>query len=328
MSRTTSKKLVLLLVLSLGAGFLTPRYAIQANSIGIVHATVQLSVCGNNTKEAGEQCDGTDLGGRSCSALGYDAGAIGCSFSCEFDTSSCTTSATAHAEVVFSPSADRTYILPDGLDIFSIFVPQEYYTSELTAYLFSHDGTDYTVSKPFPSGTNSVGKMYDIRFVNDEGTIVHQLSKTNTLTLTYDTMDLSTTDESTIAPYRSEDGENDWQAVPDYTLNTSAKTVSFATKDYSLFALFGLPVGAHTDSGGGGGGGTYEYPKLTQEEKKRIIKIADFNKDNRVDIEDLSILLYYYGISGKEIASYDLNKDKTIDILDVSIMLYYWSVTS
>ncbi len=46
-------------------------------------------VCGNNTKETGEECDGADLGGSTCQDLGFDDGTLACDGSCSFDTSGC-----------------------------------------------------------------------------------------------------------------------------------------------------------------------------------------------------------------------------------------------
>jgi len=48
-------------------------------------------VCGNGVAEAGEQCDGSDLGGESCVSQGFDGGALSCTNSCTFDTSACVT---------------------------------------------------------------------------------------------------------------------------------------------------------------------------------------------------------------------------------------------
>jgi hypothetical protein len=46
--------------------------------------------CGDGTiNVAGEQCDGSDLGGASCASLGYPGGTLACA-NCLFDTSSCT----------------------------------------------------------------------------------------------------------------------------------------------------------------------------------------------------------------------------------------------
>lgn len=45
--------------------------------------------CGNGAIDAGEDCDGANLGGATCTSEGFDAGIIGCSATCTFDTSAC-----------------------------------------------------------------------------------------------------------------------------------------------------------------------------------------------------------------------------------------------
>ena len=61
---------------------------IQAEFTGIPLYTAE---CGNNITDEGEQCDGTDLGGKTCQDVGdYDSGTLGCySSSCTFDLSNC-----------------------------------------------------------------------------------------------------------------------------------------------------------------------------------------------------------------------------------------------
>ena len=46
--------------------------------------------CGNNKIDAGEQCDGTLLAGKTCKTLGYFSGTLSCG-SCSFDLSGCST---------------------------------------------------------------------------------------------------------------------------------------------------------------------------------------------------------------------------------------------
>lgn len=45
--------------------------------------------CGNGVVEASEHCDLVDLAGASCLSLGFDAGTLGCSPDCSFDTTDC-----------------------------------------------------------------------------------------------------------------------------------------------------------------------------------------------------------------------------------------------
>jgi hypothetical protein len=51
------------------------------------------AVCGNGTRETGESCDGADLGGATCTSLGFTGGTLRCLGSCAWDTSSCTQNA-------------------------------------------------------------------------------------------------------------------------------------------------------------------------------------------------------------------------------------------
>lgn len=59
-----------------------------------IASTSQSPVCGNGIVESGEQCDGANLGGGSCTSLGYSGGTLSCS-SCQFITTSCTTTPTS-----------------------------------------------------------------------------------------------------------------------------------------------------------------------------------------------------------------------------------------
>lgn len=45
--------------------------------------------CGDGTANGTEDCDSDDLDGQTCASQGFDEGALGCSDSCEFDTSAC-----------------------------------------------------------------------------------------------------------------------------------------------------------------------------------------------------------------------------------------------
>jgi hypothetical protein len=47
-------------------------------------------VCGDGVREGAEACDGNDLGGQSCTGLGYPGGVLACAIDCSFDESGCT----------------------------------------------------------------------------------------------------------------------------------------------------------------------------------------------------------------------------------------------
>jgi len=46
-------------------------------------------VCGDGTKDEGEECDDADLNSQTCVTQGFDGGNLACDVSCGFDTSSC-----------------------------------------------------------------------------------------------------------------------------------------------------------------------------------------------------------------------------------------------
>jgi hypothetical protein len=55
--------------------------------------------CGNDLVDAaGEQCDGSNLGGETCASLGFTSGTLACS-ACQFDTSNCTQSLCGNGSV-------------------------------------------------------------------------------------------------------------------------------------------------------------------------------------------------------------------------------------
>jgi len=48
--------------------------------------------CGNGQIDSGEQCDGSNLNGQTCTSLGFAGGTLSCYSNCTFNTSSCTSS--------------------------------------------------------------------------------------------------------------------------------------------------------------------------------------------------------------------------------------------
>lgn len=46
-------------------------------------------VCGNNIVEAGEACDGENIGDKDCTSFGFDMGVLSCDVACQYDTSLC-----------------------------------------------------------------------------------------------------------------------------------------------------------------------------------------------------------------------------------------------
>ena len=74
-------------------GTLTCSSSCQLNTSACT--TTAAKVCGNKVIEKGESCDGTALGGKTCSTQGFTGGTLACSSSCQFNTSGCTSPMTS-----------------------------------------------------------------------------------------------------------------------------------------------------------------------------------------------------------------------------------------
>ena len=105
--------------------------------------------------------------------------------------------------------------------------------------------------------------------------------------------------------------------------------------------IFGNPIGTSTEvaktptgsgstnTGGGGGGGTsYIIDQILGTATfcsiggNGLTGRADLNGDGKVNLVDLSILLFHLGKFNVE---YDCNSDNKVDFIDISIMFYYWT---
>lgn len=62
---------------------------ITSACVGDGHGSVS-ALCGNGTRDVGESCDRSDLGGTTCQTLGYTGGFLGCSAQCTYDVAACT----------------------------------------------------------------------------------------------------------------------------------------------------------------------------------------------------------------------------------------------
>ncbi len=54
-----------------------------------ISATIRLSICGDEVVEGEEDCEGEDLNGQTCEALGFGPGTLDCDIACSFITSGC-----------------------------------------------------------------------------------------------------------------------------------------------------------------------------------------------------------------------------------------------
>ena len=120
-----------------------------------------------------------------------------------------------------------------------------------------------------------------------------------------------------------------WGTIP-YIGSALATSTSFRT----IPGFLGFPGSASSSSStasssagiAGGGGIATETLPLPPKPKPsaEVLRILDCNADGRINLVDLSCLLYYTDKTGPEIEPHDFNKDGVVDLVDVSILLYYW----
>lgn len=85
---------------------------IYAQTSTRIDATVKLSICGNLVADGEEECDRSDLRGRTCQSLGYSGGTLTCDISCSYDVYSCTVTAANVLAPTTVPSSEATQVSP------------------------------------------------------------------------------------------------------------------------------------------------------------------------------------------------------------------------
>lgn len=235
----------------------------------------------------------------------------------------------------------------DGLAVDFNF-PDNFYTEPVRLFANSYSSDFFNSSSGYmadvggtalrlsPAGKEFVGKTYDfILFsLSSQNRITEPLKKPVTITLRYKTSDIpASTSESTIKPYFWSESLSQWQAIPEFILDTANKSVTFSTASFvdGSFALIAEPLFEIETSPivppppGGKRKEVIVKAPPTPPEEVSVCPVADFNCDGRVNIKDLSILLYFWDKPYQQVHFYDLNQDGKIDIRDVSILLYYWT---
>lgn len=119
-----------------------------------------------------------------------------------------------------------------------------------------------------------------------------------------------------------------WGTIPFIEPRTNTSTTFINLPGFLNFSDAAATSATSTPAGGGGGGGGIAPEVLPKPVKPkpsdRIISRLDCNGDKRINLVDLSCLLYYADKTGPIIEPYDFNSDSVVDLIDVSILLYYW----
>lgn len=313
-----------------------------------VEITALVVGCGDGIIGMGEQCDGSNLGGSSCSLLGFTGGSLSCSSACTWITSSCTSglppssgsgggggvAVIPNTNVVFTGRAyplSRVSILKDGqLIVTTIAGPDSNFTATVSGlstgnYTFSVYGEDRNSIRSslfsFPifitSGvTTKIGGIFIAPTIAVDKS---QVKKGNTIIIF-------------------------GQSAPasEITININSEPEFFIKKITDMYGAYilnfdtsVLEIGNHSTKSKTSLGGqissfsrTVGFVVGTKDVVAQLLKNislkGDVNQDNKVNLVDFSIAAFWYKRVNPPTTS-DFNGDGKIDLADFSIVAFYWT---
>lgn len=306
-----------------------------------------LSVCGNDILEDGEQCDTSKLGGQTCVTRGYIGGTLACyppgpANECSFNTSACTSPApppsggggggggasTPSTTVVLQgkayPSASIT-VLIDG-KTGTIAKADSGANFKITLTTLNAGIYTFGLWAEDKEGRRSITFSFTVTIASGMTTTIGEiflpptieLSKANIVpgemldifgqTAPESSITISVQSDEEIVKKTTAQEDGDWK----YSFHTAvlgegshmirAKAEDEAGLISSFSKVLGFYVGKYTAA--------------------QISPRADFNKDDKTNLVDFSIMLYWWGKYNPNI---DQNQNGIVDLPDFSILMYWWS---
>lgn len=307
--------------------------------------------CGDGIIDSGESCDGSNLGGHSCTTQGFSGGTLSCTASCTFDTTACTSSGGGggggssgfslfRSAVAFTGSASPNAIvtvLQDGAIVASTTADNGGNYSVTVrpgargTYRYGLYATDYrgarsgvfTFSLSVPSrGTVKVDPLFlgptlfvdarTIRF-GDEVTVSGYTMPNATLTIGFHS---SGTESVVVFGSAGSDGGYSIRVDTDSLVRTAYTVGISASWETRVSAESTAPL-------------TVGDTTIPNDPSRPCPRKGDLNTDCRVGFTDFSILLYWYnkplGAQFVEMERIMLSADGVVNLTDFSIMLSHWT---
>lgn len=317
--------------------------------IAAVSPNFQLQImtnCGNNVKEPGESCDGTDLNSFDCSAFGFDRGTLACTPLCHFDTTACIKNSGGGSYTYTEPITNvlfegRAYpnsvvtLLKDAQIVGTTVANNQ---ANFTFNLSDISGGNYTFAVysednqgnrspllTFP-GVVTAGASNRISGIYIGPTIV--LDKTNVKQGNSILISGQSYPNSMVSIYVDpiagivKDIQTKEDGKYSYNYNTSlliigtnfVKSKSAINSDSSSYSkIISLLVGD---------------TNILSNPNNVALK-GDLNNDGKVNLIDFSIAAYWYKrpttTAFDVVENKRLNGDEKIDLVDFSIMAFYWT---
>lgn len=324
----------------------------KAVYIKTIEATIEITICGNNIKEGEEDCDNSDLAGKTCQNFGYTQGTLSCLPSCDFNFSNCSRGdgggggggggggfiPLPQTAVIVKGRAypeSTVVILKDGqIALKTIAGPDANFSGQVSglsagSYTFSVYGED-------SQGRTSSPFVFPIKVTSGTTTTISGVYIAPTIAV--DKSEVKLGDNITIFGQASPSSEvtiainseneifvkanSDNNGVYLYNFDTSVleKGQHFTKSKAALsgeITSFGKEVGFVV-------GNKNVFVGSVQKSLK-----ADVNYDGKVNLVDFSISAYWYkrllSESFKKIEIDKLNGDGKVDLIDFSIIAYHWT---
>jgi len=311
-----------------------------------VQSTIKITVCGNNIKETGEQCDGVDLGGQSCQSLGYTGGTLSCKPSCEFNTSACTSGGGGGGGGGggYIPPTPQTTVNFSGRAY-----PKSTVTllkdAQIAASTAAGADSNFQISLSGISAGNYIFSVYsEDKNGNRSSLLTFPVGVTSGVTTNVSGIFIA----PTIAVDKSEVKRGDNIAIFGQSVPNSEITISVSSDeeffnkvnaDASGVYLYNfdtspLAMEQHfTKSKAAHNGEISSFSKTISflvgtknvvAKPTEVVSKGDMNNDKQVNLVDFSITAYWYKRPSPP-ASVDLNSDGKVDLVDFSIMAYFWT---
>lgn len=335
--------LLTFLVFLTGGG---PRPVLALTGTVDISATVS-SLCGNGVIDSGEECDGSNLAGQSCSSRGFSGGSLSCNSNCTINTSQCTSPPPSGGGggggggyvapatgITFSGRAyplSKVGVLKDGqLAITTIAGPDANFSISLSGlssgnYNFSVFGEDFQGRRStlftFPTSVTS-GATANISGIFIAPTIAvdkSEVKRGENIAIFGQSVPNS---EITVSVNSEEEFFGKVKADKDGVYLYNFDTTPLAIEQHFTKSKSALG-GAISSFGQIVGFAVGTKTVLTQPATKCPAK-ADLNNDCRVNLVDFSIAAYWYKRPNPP-ASVDINGDGKVDLIDFSIMAFYWT---
>lgn len=315
---------------------------VEAGTSATTSFTVSISVCGNDLIEGSEECDGSNLDGKTCVDLGYVGGILACKADCTFNVSGCSSggdggggggggggSMPGVTKVILlgkaSPSAKLT-ILKDG---------------QVVSVIKADFNANFNVELTnLGAGTYNFGFWSEDTDGRKSVTLNFTVTVTEGMTTTVSGIFIPPTiDINKINLEKGEILDISGQTAPESSIKISVQSVEIIKETVASssgaweypFDTATLYEGFHTVKAKSEiirEGLISSYSKIINFSigkrfaREGLCPNADLNKDGRINLVDFSILLHWWGKDNK---CADQNQNNIVDLPDFSIMLYHWT---